>query len=199
MGEYHDLYLLSDILFLADVFEIFRKTYLLYYQLDPAHYFTSPGLSWDATLIMTVIKLEIMHDVDMFQFVEKGMRGGNSHIAHRHGQANNKYMQNYNKSKPSKYLTYLDANNLYSWAMSQHLPTGNFKWLTEKEIQKLNIDNLQHDDNKGFILEVDLQYPKPLHHKHNDLPCAPEQVKVNENMLSDYCKQIKKKVQYISR
>ena len=89
MGEYHDLYFKSDILLLADVFENFRKTCLQYHRLDPAHYFTSPGLSWDAMLKMTGIKLELMTDVDMFQFIAKGMRGGVSYIAHRHGEANN--------------------------------------------------------------------------------------------------------------
>ena len=103
MGEYHDLYLQSDILLLADVFENFRKTCLEYYKLDPCHYFTSPGLSWDAMLKMTDIKLELMTDIDMFQFIEKGLRGGISYIANRYGKANNKYMKDYNKNKPSKY------------------------------------------------------------------------------------------------
>ena len=130
-----------------------------------------------------------MHDVDMFQFIEKGMRGGVSYIANRHGKANyNKYMKNYNKSAPSKYITYLDANNLYGWAMSQCLPSGGFKWLTEKQINKLKIKTIPHDGNKGFILEVDLQCPKSLHDAHNDYPLAPEQVKVTY-----YCKQIKDK------
>ena len=83
MGQYHDLYLKSDILSLADVFENFRKTCLEYYKLDPAHYYTSPGLSWDSMLKMTDIKLELMHDIDMYQFIVKGMRGGTSYIAHR--------------------------------------------------------------------------------------------------------------------
>ena len=137
MGEYHDLYLKSDILLLADVFENFRKTCHQYYKLDPYHYFTSPGLSWDAMLKMTGIKLELMTDVDMFQFIEKGLRGGISYIANRHGEANNKYMSGYNSEKPSKYIMYLDANNLYGWAMSQYLPTGGFRWMTEKKYKKL--------------------------------------------------------------
>ena len=136
MGDYHDLYLKSDILLLADVFENFRKTCLQYYKLDPCHYFTSPGLSWDAMLKMTDIKLELMVDIDMFQFIAKGMRGGISYIANRYGKANNKYMKNYDEKAPSKYIMYLDANNLYGWAMSQFLPTGNFKWLSQKQIEK---------------------------------------------------------------
>ena len=113
MGDYHDLYLTSDILLLTDVFENFRKTCLEYYKLDPCHYFTSPGLSWDAMLKMTDIKLELMTDIDMFQFIEKGLRGGISYIANRYGKANNKYMKNYDPKAPSKYIMYLDANNLY--------------------------------------------------------------------------------------
>lgn len=108
MPEYHDLYLLSDILLLADVFENFRKTCPGYYKLDPAHYFTSPGLSWVAMLRMTDIPLELVADIDMFQFIEKGKRGGTSYIAHRYGEANNKYMKNYNKTKGLKYISYLD-------------------------------------------------------------------------------------------
>ena len=138
MGEYHNLYLKSDILLLADVFENFRKTCLQYYKLDPCHYFTSPGLSWDAMLKMTNIQLELMTDIDMFQFIEKGMRGGISYIANRYGKANNKYMREYDEKAPSKYIMYLDANNLYGWAMSQYLPTGGFKWMTEKQINKIN-------------------------------------------------------------
>ena len=113
MGEYHDLYLVSDMLLLTDVFENFRKTCMQYYKLDPCHYFTSPGLSWDAMLKMTNIKLELMADIDMFQFIEKGMRGGVSYIANRYGNANNKYMKEYDEKAPSKYIMYLDANNLY--------------------------------------------------------------------------------------
>ena len=135
MGEYHDLYLGSDVLLLTDIFENFRKTCLQYYKLDPCHYFTSLGLSWDAMLKMTNIKLELMTDIDMFQFIEKGMRGGVSYIAHRYGKANNKYMKEYDEKAPSKYILYLDANNLYGWAMSQYLPTGNFKWMSDKEIK----------------------------------------------------------------
>ena len=193
MGEYHDLYLKSDILLLADVFENFRKTCLQYYKLDPCHYFTSPGLSWDAMLKMTDIKLELMTDVDMFQFIEKGMRGGTSYIANRYGKANNKYMKTYDKKAPSKYIMYLDANNLYGWAMSQYLPTGGFRWMTTKQIDKIDLSKYNENSKKGLILEVDLEYPKELHDLHNDYPLAPEKVKVTENMLSEYAKNIAEK------
>ena len=190
MGEYHNLYLKSDILLLADVFENFRRTCIQYYKLDPCHYFTSPGLSWDAMLKMTNIKLELMTDINMFQFIEKGMRGGISYIANRYGKANNKYMKEYDEKAPSKYIMYLDANNLYGWAMSQHLPVGNFRWMTEKQISKLNVARYNENSEKGLILEVDLEYPKELHNLHNDYPLAAERVCVKKNMLSDYCKKI---------
>ena len=193
MGDYHDLYLKSDILLLADVFENFRKTCLQYYKLDPCHYFTSPGLSWDAMLKMTNIKLELMTDIDMFQFIEKGMRGGTSYIVNRYGEANNKYMKNYDEKVPSKYIMYLDANNLYGWAMSQYLPTGGFEWLSPKQIEKINLGKYTENSNKGMILEVDLEYPQELHDLHNDYPLAAEKLCMTKNMLSPYCKQILEK------
>ena len=113
MGDYHDLYLNTDVLLLADVFEKFISTCLDYYGLDTCHYFSGPGLSWDAMLKMSGIKLELISDIDMHLFIEKGMRGDVSYIAKRHSRANNKYMKCYEQYKESKYGTYLDANNLY--------------------------------------------------------------------------------------
>ena len=193
MGEYHDLYLKSDVLLLADVFESFRKTCLQYYKLDPCHYFTSPGLSRDTMLKMTNIKLELMIDVHMYQFIEKRMRGGVSYIANRYGKANNKYMKEYNEKAPSKYIMYLDANNFYGWAISQYLPTGNFRWMTDKEISKIDLGKYKADGKKGLILKVDLVYDKSLHDLHNDYPVAPEKLKVPNGMLSEYCKKIAEK------
>ena len=193
MGEYHDLYLGSDMLLFTDVFEDFRKTCLQYYKLDPCHYFTSPGLSWDAMLKMTNIKLELMTDVDMFQFIEKGMHGSVSDIANRYGKANKKYMKKYDEKAPSKYIMYLDANNLYDWAMSQYLPTGNFKWMSDKEIKQIDLGKYKADGKKGLILEVDLEYPHELHNLHNDYPVCPKKVKVSNDMLSGYCKKITNK------
>ena len=111
--NYHDLYLKSDVLLLADVFENFRATCLHHYNLDPAHYYTSPGLAWDACLKETGQELQLLHDYDMLMMFEKGTRGGISHISKRYAEANNKYMDNYDPSKPTTYIQYLDANNLY--------------------------------------------------------------------------------------
>ena len=113
MGDYHDLYLKTDVLLLANVFKKFINTCFNYHGLDPCHYFSSPGLSWDPMFKMTRIELDLVSDIDMHLFIEKGMRGGISYIAKRHGKANNKYMECYDSSKESKYITYLDANILY--------------------------------------------------------------------------------------
>ena len=188
LGEYHDLYLKTDVLLLADVFENFRKTCLAYYKLDPCHYFSAPGLSWDALLRMTKINLDLISDLNAQLFIEKGMRGGISYIAHRHAVANNKYMKNYNPERESSYIMYLDANNLYGWAMSQSLPFKDFKWLAPEDFI---LDNYTDETRKGVILEVDLEYPEELHHLHNDYPLAPEKILVSDDMLSPYCKGLK--------
>ena len=116
------------------------------------------------------------------------MRGGISYIASRHGEANNEYMKECNPEKPSKYIMYLDANNLYGWAMSQCLPTSGFRWMTEKQKLKVNLAACTEERKKGMILEVDLEYPKELHEVHNDYPLAAKKMKVTKEMLSPYCK-----------
>ena len=169
---------------LADVFENFRKTCLKHYKLDPAHYYTSPGLAWDACLKETGQQLELLCDYDMLMMFERGIRGGMTHIAKRYSEANNKYMQNFDPNKPSKYIQYLDANNLYGWAMSQSLPTGGFKWISnltkEKVMEILEKTNSSMNDmgKTGYIFEVDLEYPKELWKSHNDYPLAPEKKRV---------------------
>ena len=133
--DYHELYNKTDVLLLADVFENFRDICIRNYKLDPAHYFTAPGLSWDACLKMTGVRLELLTDVDMLLMVEKGIRGGVSMVSKRFSKANNKYMEDkFNPSEPSKYIQYLDANNLYGAAMSMKLPTHGFKWMNKYEL-----------------------------------------------------------------
>ena len=188
LGEYHDLYLKTDVLLLADVFQNFRNKCLKDYGLDPAHYFTSPGVSWDAALKKTKVKLDLITDIDMLLFIEKGLRGGISYIAHRYAKANNKYLENYNPELDDSYLTYQDANNLYGWAMCKRLPTGNFKWINPEIV---NLGSCNENSDKGIILEVDLEYPKELHQLHNDYLCAPEKMIITDDMLSDYARKIK--------
>ena len=128
MGDYHDLYLKTDVVLLANVFESFRKVCIDNYGLDPAHFYTAPGLAWKACLKKTGINLELLQDPDMLLMFERGIRGGITQSVHRWAIVNNPYMgYEYDTSKPTEYLQYLDANNLYGWAMSQLLPTGEFK------------------------------------------------------------------------
>ena len=169
MGEYHDLYLKTDVLLLTDVFEEFRSVCLENYDLDPAWYYTSPGLAWDAALKKTDVRLELLSDPDMLLMFEKGIRGGVSMITTRYGKANNPYMgKDFNRNKQTTYLPYLDANNLYGWAMCKPLPVSCFEWMNDEELE-----NWREIPN---ILEVDLEYPKELHEEHNDYPLAPERL-----------------------
>jgi hypothetical protein len=151
--------------------ENFRDISLKTYKLDPAWYFTTPGFAWNCMLKMTKQKLELLTDYDMILMIENGIRGGISQCSNRHAKANSKYMGNeYDKSKESIFLEYVDANNLYGWAMNKYLPYGGFRW-SNTDIDVLNIPD---SSSKGYILEVDLSYPKELHDLHSDLPMAPE-------------------------
>jgi len=173
LGEYTSLYNKVDVLQLADVIENFSDICLENYKLDPAWYYTSPGLAWDAMLKRTGATLELLTDVDMLLMFKDGIRGGVATALNRLGQANNKYMgEGHDSSRPLKYIIYLDTNNLHGWSMSKTLPTHGFKWMDEAE--------LKHWKSFSCILEVDLEYPESLHDPHNDYPLAPERVTVNK-------------------
>ncbi|KAJ8949457.1 hypothetical protein NQ318_007558 [Aromia moschata] len=172
LGEYSDLYLKTDVILLADVFENFRQKCLNIYQLDAAYYYTLPGFTWDCMLKYTKIELEFLQDVDMLLFIERGIRGGVSQCCNRYAKANNKFMSSYNPKEPSKYLMYFDVNNLYGWAMSQALPVGEFQWM--KNVENFNVHAVPDDAYEGYILEVDVEYPETLHNLHKDIPLFPE-------------------------
>ncbi|XP_054713577.1 uncharacterized protein LOC129223038 [Uloborus diversus] len=153
-----NLYVKTDVLILTDIIENFRDVCLKTYKLDPCWYYTAPGLAWDAMLKITEVNLDLLTDYDMILMLEKGTRGGISQCCNRYAKANNKYMKDYNKDKESNYLMYLDANNLYGWAMSQYLPYGDFKW------SQINIDVTQipDDSDTGYILEVGFEIFKEI-------------------------------------
>ncbi|GFT86122.1 uncharacterized protein NPIL_131301 [Nephila pilipes] len=173
LGEYCDLYVKTDVLLLTDLFENFRKICIQTYKLDPCWYFTTPALSWDAMLLKTKVAIELFTDYDMLLFIENGVRGGISQCCNRYAIANNKYMSNFNPDDEIKYLMYLDANNLYGYAMSKYLPLKDFVW-SDNNLTTQDILNLSDESDVGYILEVDLDYPPDLHDKHSDFPLAPE-------------------------
>ena len=157
IGDYHDLYVQCDTLLLADVFENFTNMCLEIYELDPLYFVSAPGLVWQACLKKTGVQLELITVYDMILMIEKGIRGGLCQATHRYAKANNKYMENYNKNIESSYIKYLDANNLYGWAMSQKLPINGFKWT--KNLSKFDEDFIKKYDensNTGYFFEVDI-------------------------------------------
>ena len=181
LGDYHDLYVQSDTLLLADVFENFRNMCIKACKLDPAHFLSAPGLAWQACLTKTVVRLELLTNVGLLLMVKKGIRGGICHAMHRYTIANNKYMKNYGKNEESSFIEYLDANNLYVWAMSAALPVNGFDWM--EDLSKTSEDFIKNYDkysDKGYILDVDVEYPKNLHNLHSDLPFLPERMKIDK-------------------
>ena len=182
LGGYHDLYVQYDTFLLADVFENFRNEYIEIYRLDIAHFLSAQGLAWQLCLKKTKVKLELLTDIYMLLIVEKGTRGGICQAIHRYAKANNKYMKSYNKDVISSHPMYLDANNLYGWAMSQwKLPVNSFKWVkTLSKFNEIFIRNYDENSDKGYFLEVDVDYPKKLFDLRKDLPFLPERKKVNK-------------------
>lgn len=208
-GEYYDLYLKCDVLELADIISFSREKFIHTHELDFLYYYGAPGYSWDCFLYKSQIQLEYLKDIDMVSFFKKMLRGGSSYIAKRYSKANNEYMGDlYDPSKPYVFIDYLDMNNLYGAAMQEPLPYKNFEWIDEDKINNLNdklnslspiefntyLFNKLEEQNKGYCLEVDLEYPKHLHKLHNMYPLAPEKKQIKISDLSDKTIQIKNKI-----
>ena len=176
----------SDTLLLADVFENFRNKCIEIYDPDPAHFVSAPGLAWQACLKKTGVKLELLTDY-MLLMVEKGIQGGICQAIYRYAKAN-KYMNNYDKSIISSFLMYLDANNLYEWAMIKKLPVNGFKWVKKlSQFYEHFIKNYDENSNKGHFFEVDVEYPKNSFNQHKDFTFLLKRKKLGkvEKLVSD--------------
>ncbi|XP_071054945.1 uncharacterized protein [Onthophagus taurus] len=186
LGDYSDLYLKTDVLLLCDVFENFRNLTINHYGLDAAAFYTAPGLSWAASLKSTHVKLELLKDIDMILFIEKGIRGGITQSIHRYAKANNPYDPNNFDGDPfHTYLMYWDATNLYGWAQSQYMPINEFSWLYDTNFNVLNVAD---DSEYGYIVEADLSVPRELHDFYSDFPLLPEHIKPpNSSILKLLC------------
>lgn len=183
--DYHNIYLVSDVLLLSDIWENFRSVCYKNYGLDCEYYFTAPGLSWDAMLKFTEIKLELLTDIDKYLFVESGIRGGISQISKRYAKANNKYMTSYDSKIEESSIIYLDANNLYGWAMSSHLPYKNFNWNND-DWNKEKIMKLDDKGKKGYLFSVSLKLPDDKHDYFNNYPLCPENISIQKNELNEW-------------
>lgn len=170
LGEYADLYLMTDIFLLADVFENFRQQCLAIYDLDPAHYFTVPGYSWDCMLKYTKVEIELLTDIEMYLYVERGIKGGIAQCSKRYAKANNKYV-GYDPADPTSYIIYLDVNNLYGFSMMGSLPLSGFSWIENMDLN--GIFEMVKDPEIGCLVEADIHYPESLHEGTSDYPfCA---------------------------
>ena len=170
--DFHNHYLKKDVLLLVDVFEKFICTCLKCYNSDPCHYFSAPGLSWDAMLKMTEVELEKTSDPDKYMFFEHGIRGGISYINKR-----------CSKASENNTILDLDMNNLYGCAMSQYLPINSFKWVKNIDEIEEKLMKINSNSSTGYIFEVDLEYPKELHDIHNDYRLEPPKINRKKRMV----------------
>ena len=192
MGEWHDLYVRTDVALLADIMEYLRKLMQEKYDLDLAHYLSLPMMALDCALKKSELKLDLLTDATMHCFVENAIRGGFVSVGSiRAAAANNPYMEStYNSAIPSSYIMYIDANNLYGKAMSSPLPVRDFEWLSDLDVAEFNfnIDMLfqrtDKDEQTGYILQVDLEIPPELHDKFNGFPPAPVKRCISADELS---------------
>ena len=198
LADFHDLYLKTDVLLLCSVYESFRNSCLKQYELDPCHFYTSPGLSWSACLKMTGVNLELLTDIQKLVLIQAGIRGGISQISNRYKKANNPYLKDYDPALPTSYLQDLDANNLYGLAMVKPLPVSDFVFMKDRDIESFNVMSVPEEGEFGYILEVSLQYAHYLHDDHNCFPLAPVSKSVSNEELSPYAQHLLRKLHGLS-
>ena len=190
-SDYLEIYQNCDVILLAEVFTSFRRASMNYYSLDPVHFITSADLTWNAGLKLTKVELQLFSDINDYIWVESQMRGGICFLGKRYAVSNDPYIsENYNPNKENSYIIGVDANNLYGFAMCQPLPYGNFRWLSQSEIDTFNILDTTPNSSVGFLLEIDLEYPQELHCLHDDLPMAPQHLNITYDMLSEHAKKL---------
>ncbi|XP_041361771.1 uncharacterized protein LOC121377749 [Gigantopelta aegis] len=190
LEEFMRLYVSVDVLLLCDVMESFRDMCIKSYELDPLHYKSLPGFALDAALKMTDVELDLFTEPDMYGFIEKGLRGGVSMISHRYSKANNKYMSDFDSQKDTCYLMYFDVNSLYATTMLEPLALCDYEFISTEEFNDIDWTVLDTEGELGYILEVDLQYPRELHAKHASFPLAPVHDNIPAVEFSPYCKQL---------
>ena len=190
-GDFHDIYLKTDVLLLADVFENYRKLALKYYELDPAHFYSAPGLAWEAMLKKMGVRLELISDPDMQMFIEKGIRGGIAMVAgKRHAVANNHLVADFNGDISQVCISCIGmppANSLYANCMQYKLPYEGFKWVEmdmDKALETIRSTHFNWDIE--YVYEVDLEYHEELHNHFSDYPPAPENIKIPTSFYSMY-------------
>jgi len=182
--EYHDFYVTTDVLLLADCFEAFRQAMLRAYGLDCLHFPSLFSLSFQMALKMTQVELDLITDPDMFLIIESGIRGDLSYVSRRFAKANHPTLPNYRPEEPISYLCYLDANSMYATCQTFSLPVGDFRFLTQSEIDAFDVNSVSDQSDRGYILEVDLEYPEHLHDAHSAYPLCPEHLTGEASILS---------------
>ncbi len=183
--DYHDLYLKSDVLLLADIFENFRKTSIEHYKLDPANFITAASYAWSAMLLKTGVELELISDQKILDIFEKSKRGGLTFVgSKRYVKANNQHIAGYDPKTKSTYLLYVDANNLYGWAMSQALPKKDLAFSNETSLE--TILNTEDEAETGYMVEIDIKFNKEIHERLKQMPPCPESLAPKEEWFSDY-------------
>ena len=185
---------------MSGVFESFRSLCLKEYLLDPVYFVSTPSLANEAILKITKAKIELLTNINMVLMIEKGIRGCLTQVIKKHSIANNKYLPCDDSTKKSVYLQYLDANNLYGWAMYKKLSLNGYKWANVKEFDRDFIKNYDDNSDKGYLLEVDVEYPKELYSSHRDLPfCVRKEVNYMKNLNIKSVKKLKRHIRKFIR